>query len=336
MRIGPITIDPPAMLAPLAGYTDLTYRLICRSLGAPYCATEVTLDTSINLSPKLRRKLIQMHDRDHPLAGQIMGREPAGMAEAARHLVDMGCDVVDLNFACPVRKALRRRRGGHMMRDARTGIAILKAVADVVEIPWTLKVRKSYDEGDTNCEEFWRLAEAAFNLGAAAICVHGRSVEARYAGPADWEFLAKAKQHFADRTIIGSGDLLTAQAGLDMLRQTGVEGVSFARGALGNPWIFRQFEQALQGREPAHPTIAEQRAVLSEHFRMCHDLFGATRGPRLMYRFGIRYARMHPTPKPVRQAFINARTGPNFLEILDMYYSSQDKLEDATSNTDED
>ena len=116
LAIGPIQLPSAAVLAPLAGYTDLSYRLICRRLGAAYAATEVTLDTSINLSEKLRRRLIQITPEDHPIAGQIMGREADSVATAARHLVSMGCDVIDLNFACPARKALRRHRGGHQLR----------------------------------------------------------------------------------------------------------------------------------------------------------------------------------------------------------------------------
>jgi len=320
LKIGHIQLASAAVLAPLAGYTDLTYRLICRRLGAAYAATEVTLDTSINLSEKLRRRLIQITPEDHPIAGQIMGREADSIATAASHLVAMGCDVIDLNFACPVRKALRRRRGGHMMRAPDTAIATLRAVAAAVDIPITVKLRKSFDEDDTACANFWRIAEAAFDLGAAAICVHGRSVMAGYRGLADWAFLAKVVARFKGRTIIGSGDLMTAVDGVRMIRQTGVAGVSFARGALGNPWIFRQFEAAAAGGEPQPPTIAEQARIIRAHYGLCLDLFGAKNAPKAMHRFGIRYARCHPRAKAVRTAFINSDRGRAIDQILDEYY----------------
>ncbi|NQU76645.1 MAG: tRNA-dihydrouridine synthase [Planctomycetes bacterium] len=312
----------PAVLAGLAGYSDLTYRLICRGLSAGYCTTEVALDTSINLSAKLRRKLIQTDPRDHPLAGQIMGAGAETMVTATRHLTAMGCDVVDLNFACPVRKALRRGRGGHMMRDPHLAIAVLRAVAAAVDVPLTLKLRRSFIHTDTACDAFWRIAEAAFDAGAVAICVHSRSVEERYCGQADWGFLSEVKRHFADNTIIGSGDLLTAEAGVQMLRQTGVDGVCFARGALGNPWIFGQFAQLLAGEIATGPTLAQQRAILEEHRQLCIELFGEICGVKKMYRFGIRYSKCHPSPKLVRQAFINAKCDEtsHFDEIIATYY----------------
>ena len=320
LRIGPIEVCRPAVLAALAGYTDLTYRHICRRLGAGYCATEVMLDTSINLSEKLRRRLVQTHPDDHPLAGQIMGCRAETMAEAAAHLVAMGCDVVDLNFACPVPKVLRRRRGGHMMRDPETALAVCRAVTEAVDVPVTLKLRRGFQESGADGAAFWRIAEGAFDLGLAAICVHARSVEARYAGPADWEFLTAVKRHFADKTVIGSGDALTAEAGVQMLGRTGVDGVAFARGALGNPWIFRHFNQLLVGRTPAAPTLLEQQAVLQDHYAMCVEQFGVARGPRMMRRFGIRYARCHPMPKIVRHAFIVADGDSDIRRIIETYY----------------
>ncbi|MFW6146348.1 MAG: tRNA dihydrouridine synthase [Planctomycetota bacterium] len=320
--IGPIQLPSPAVLAPLAGYTDHTYRLICRSLGAGYCATEVALDTSINRSSKLRRKRIRIPETDHPIAGQIMGREAISMAAAAVHLTAMGCDVIDLNCACPVRKALRRGRGGHMMRDPDTAVAVLRAVADATDLPVTVKLRKSFHEDDTTHDAFWRIAETAFDAGAAAICVHGRSVEAGYRGPADWAFLAEVKRRFPDRVIFGSGDLLTAADGVRMLRTTGVDGVSFARGALGNPWIFRQFDAILAGRRPAEPDLAEQRRVLERHYAMCLEGFGAKNGPRMMNRFGIRYARSHPRTKVVRAAFIQSDYGRRIPTILQTWYAA--------------
>ncbi len=324
LRIGPFVLATPAVLAPLAGYTDLTFRRVCRRLGAGFCSTEVALDTSINLSPKLRNKLIQPAEDDHPLAGQIMGCKPETMAIAARHLIALGCDVVDLNFACPVRKVLRRKRGGHMMRDAETAVAVLHAVAEAIDgqVPLTCKLRKSFTQDDRELSAFWAIAEAAFDVGAAAITVHGRSVEARYSGPADWEFLAKVKQHFGERTIIGSGDVLSPAHAVRMLQETGVNGVAFARAALGNPWIFRQFEDVLAGRAASHPTVKEQRDVLAMHYEFCKEQYGR-RARRMMHRFGIKYARCHPNPKLVRHAFFDSPNGVDVDAILEQYYGPE-------------
>jgi tRNA-dihydrouridine synthase B len=323
LRIGPIELAVPAVLAPLAGYTDLSFRRVCRKLGCQLAWTEVTLDTSINLSPKLRLKLIQPAEDDHPLVGQIMGCKPETMAVAARHLIALGCDAVDLNFACPVRKVLRRKRGGHMMRDGDAAVATLRAVAAAVdgEVPFMCKLRKSFAQGDQDCSIFWQIAEAAFEAGAAAITVHGRSVEARYSGAADWEFLAAVKRHFADKTIIGSGDCLSPQHAVQMLMQTGVNGVAFARGVLGNPWIFRQFSQVLCGQEPTSPTLTEQREVLALHLDLCMQQYGRLCGQSMMRRFGIKYARLHANPKLVRHAFIDPAAQTDVETILQQYYA---------------
>lgn len=324
LRIGPIELPMPAVLAALAGYSDLPFRRLCRRFGAAYCSTEVTLDTSINLSPKLRRKLIQMHEADHPLAGQIMGCKPDTLATAARHLEAMGCDVIDLNFACPVRKVLRRKRGGHLMREPQLAVEMIRAVRAAVDLPVTLKLRSAFDAADAECECFWRIAEGGFDAGVTAVCVHPRTVEQRYSGPADWEFLAAVKRRFHDRTIIGSGDLWHAADGLRMLEQTGVDGVSFARGALGNPWIFEEFACLAEGRPFEKPTVAEQRDVLLEHFRMSVEIYGRVTGPRMMHRFGIKYASLHPTPKQVRLAFIDSRSGQRFLDVVEQFYPAGD------------
>jgi tRNA-dihydrouridine synthase B len=327
LRIGPFELAAPAVLAPLAGYTDLSFRRICRLMGAGYCSTEVTLDTSINLSPKLRLKLIQPAADDHPLAGQIMGCKAETMAIAAGHLLALGCDVVDLNFACPVRKVLRRKRGGHLMRDPDGAVATIRAVAAAVggQAPITVKLRKSFDQDDADLSAFWQIAEAAFDAGAVAINVHARSVEARYSGPADWEFLARVKQHFGHKVIIGSGDVLSPHHAVDLLRLTGVDGVAFARGALGNPWIFRQFEQLLAGRQEAAPTLAEQRDVIARHYALCVEQYGS-RGARMMHRFGIKYARCHPNPKLVRHAFIDSPAGVDVEGILNRYYGPSEAM----------
>ena len=255
--IGNVQIDFPVVLAPLAGYTDLPYRLICRGFGAPYCTTEMMLDRQMFLDGKLRRRLVNLTDADHPVAGQLIGNEPDTMARAAKVLCEMGFDVVDLNFACPVRKALARRRGGYLMNRPEQIGQIVRAVVAASDRPVTLKLRRSFKHCDG---AFWDIASSAFDAGATAITVHARSVEAKYAGPADWEFLAEVKRRFAGRTIIGSGDVLAPADALRMLEQTGVDAAVVGRGALGNPWFFNQARDLAAGRQPHVPSIAEQKS----------------------------------------------------------------------------
>jgi len=319
-QIGCVRIDIPVVLAPLAGYSDPAYRLLCRQLGAPYCATEMMLDKCLLAGPKLRRQLLRVTEDDHPLAGQIIGGDPGRMAAAAEWLCKSGPDVIDLNFACPVRKAIRRQRGGHLMRRPRLAVEITRAVLGAADRPVTLKLRRGFDEDDETHEAFWRIAESAFDAGAAAICLHPRSVEAKYTGRADWEFLARVKSHFHDKTVIGSGDVLTPRAALDMLGQTRVDAVAVARGAIGNPWFFRQVRDLAAARPPYQPDLAEQRDLLGRHFTHACELYGQRRGPKIMRKFGIKYARLHPAPRKVRAAFINVRRPEDWPRVLDESY----------------
>lgn len=321
LKIGKIEIDFPVVLAALAGYSDLPYRLICRSHGSAYCTTEAMLDRQMLLEGKLRRRLVKLTDEDHPVAGQIMGSEPAVMAESAKVLRDMGFDVIDLNFACPVKKVLSRRRGGHLMSKPERVIEITKAVLQAVpDRPVTVKLRRAYLESDITYEAFWKISHALFDAGVAAICVHARSVEQKYTGKADWGFLAAVKQTFPDRTIIGSGDLQTPADALKMIEMTGVDGVTAARGAIGNPWFFQQARDLAAGREPYRPSLAEQLDLLTKHMELTCEYYGPRRGPKIMRKFGIKYARLHPTPSKVRTAFVDIKSSRQWQEVLEQYY----------------
>jgi tRNA-dihydrouridine synthase B len=321
-RIGGVEIGFPVVLAALAGYSDLAYRLICRRLGAEYCTTEMMLDRTVVHRGKLRVRLLRLTDEDHPVAGQIIGNDPAEMARAAKELGELGFDVVDLNFACPVRKALARRRGGHLMSTPARAIETVREAIAASDRPITLKLRQRFRSADSN-DAFWRIAEAAFDAGAAGICLHARSVEQKYVGRADWAFLAEVKRHFHDRTILGSGDVLEPAEALALLERTGVDAVAVARGCLGNPWFFRQVRDLAAGREPHRPTIAEQRDVLLRHFEGSCGLYGPVRGAKHMRKFGIKYARLHPQPKLVRAAFVAVKRPRHWHEVLEKFYSGQ-------------
>lgn len=310
------------VLAPLAGYSDLVFRRLCRRRGCPYSTTEMMLDRCVSIRGKQQVTLVATDDDDHPTAGQLVGNEPDVMAAGARELCAKGFDVIDLNFACPVNKALRRRRGGYLMGDPARVVEIVRAVVEVgreYDKPVTLKVRQR-NKNDDDEGNFWSLAEGAREAGAAGVTVHARSVEQKYAGPADWDFLRRVKEHFSDWVVIGSGDVLTPADALRMLRDTGVNAVAVARGALGNPWFFQQVRDLQAGREPHHPDLAEQREVMREHFAGAVELYGPRKAPSIMRKWGIRYARMHPHPKQLRIAFVAVKTPDDWNAVLERYY----------------
>lgn len=322
LRIGAVAVDFPVVLAGLAGYSDLPYRLLCRSLGAPYCSTEAMLDRLVLLDGRMNKRLVRLDPADHPVAGQIMGIEPETMAEAARFLDRLGFDVIDLNFACPVRKVVAHKRGGSLMSDPGRALATVRAVIDAVPArPVTLKLRSSFRRADAAREGFWTIARGAFDAGAAALAVHARSVEQKYSGPADWGFLAEVKRAFPDRTILGSGDVDSPADALRLLAETGLDGVLAARGAIGNPWFFAQARDLAAGRPPRQPGLDEQRAVILRHFGLVCEAYGPARGLKILRHFSLQYAKMHPRRTDLRNALVQVRTEEEWRAVIDAFYA---------------
>ncbi len=324
LRIGPVHFDFPVVQAALAGYSDAPMRIISRRLGAPYALHEVVLDKSIVQSPKARRIwLPPLAAEDHPIGGQLMGAEPGVFADAARLVAEGGYDVVDINFGCPVKKVLGRRRGGFLLSDPATAIEIMRAVREVVppHVPVTVKMRRGLDDSAESERNFFRIFDAALELGLAGVTVHPRTVKQRYAGPSDWGFLARVKRHAGDRTILGSGDLFSADHVRRMLEQTAVDGVSVARGCIGNPWIFREARAVLAGDQwPDPPSVAEQGRWIREHFDLSVAAHGERLAARIMRKFGIKYAELHPQRREVRMAFVQAMDSAQWLAVLDEWY----------------
>jgi nifR3 family TIM-barrel protein len=251
-----------------------------------------------------------------------MGADPDDFPPAALKLAEAGFDVIDLNFGCPVKKVLGRCRGGYLLGSPATALEIVGRVRDVLppHIPLTVKMRRGLDDSQESRDNFFTIFDGAFRLGVAAITVHGRTVRQRYTGLSSWEFLREAKEHAGERIVLGSGDLFTAEDCLQMLLLTGVDGVTAARGAIGNPWIFRQ-ARALAARRPAeHPTLAEQREVMLEHYRLAEATYGCNRTCAHMRKFGILGSRMHPEARAVREAFVAVKTRDQWHAVVDRWY----------------
>lgn len=324
LRIGRVPIGFPVVQAALSGYSDAPMRLISRRHGASYGVCEVMLDQFlVTVKDRSRnRHFLAIYDEERPVGGQLMGSEPEQFAAGAKRLVQAGFDVIDINFGCPVKKVLGRCRGGFHLSQPEVALQIVRATRDIVpeEIPVTLKMRRGMDDSAESRDNFFRILDGAFAMGIAAVTVHGRTVVQRYEGPSRWDFLREVKQHVGSRVILGSGDLFTAQDCLDMIAQTGVDGVTAARGSIGNPWIFQQARALAAGLPlPPPPSIAEQAACMREHYRLAEELYGPRCGP-LMRKFGIKYASLHPQAETVREAFVRVNSLDDWEAVLRTWY----------------
>jgi len=340
LSIGGVQLGSPVVQAALSGYSDLPMRVLARRHGAAYAVCEVLLDTFVTVVGTNRRNLarIAVADEEHPVGGQLMGANPDDFAPAARRRVEAGFDVIDINFGCPVKKVLGRCRGGYLLGVPETALEIVSRVRDAVPagVPVSLKMRRGIDDSAESADKFWTIFDGAFERGVAAITVHGRSVRQKYVGPSSWEFLAAVKRHAGERTVLGSGDLFSAEACVSMLERTGVDGVSVARGAIGNPWIFGQTLELLAGRPlPPPPSIHGQRDVLREHFGLSAALHGEDLAGRMMRKFAIKYSRLHPEPIAVRDAFVAVTVNAEWEAVLERFYKIDGPGRDASAEVDE-
>lgn len=275
LKIGDHTLRHGLMLAPMAGVTDATFRLLCKSYGAEYTVSEMVCAKALcyeQRSRKLSREgsataaLARVAAEQMPMAVQIFGSEPEFMAEAAAMIVQRsykGCmsdcapTAIDINMGCPVRKITANGEGSALMRDADLAGRIVRAVADAVSIPVTVKIRAGWDKNSINAPEFAKVLEQA---GASLICVHARTKEQLYSPGIDLSVIESVKNSVSV-AVVGNGDIYTADDALNMIDKTGCDGVMIGRGAQGNPWIFEEISARLEGREYAAPTIDERVRV---------------------------------------------------------------------------
>lgn len=329
LTIGEIPIGFPVIQAALSGYSDWAQRRIVRQLGASATISEVMLDQFIisvtHGKGKKAKRFLRVEEDDHPVGAQLMGSQPEEFALAAQKVVEWGFDWVDINFGCPVKKILGRHRGGFHLTQPTKALAIVQAVREVVppQMPVTLKMRRGLDDSPQSLEHFWEILFGARELGINVFTIHPRTVLQRYVGPSDWEFLRRLRAEVPDITLLGSGDLFTAEDGRRMLTTTGVNGITIARGAIGNPWIFRELRAIHEDRPiPPPPDLYEQRNVIEEHFSLATELYGEKRVTFIMKKFCVKYAQRHPFPEEVRDAFLTMKDPLDWKMVLKRYYPS--------------
>lgn len=259
MKIGNVNIDTPVMLAPMAGVTDLSFRLLCKEQGCGYMISEMVSAKAVLYNNKNTDVLLARRDAEGPVALQLFGSDPEIMADMAARLEDRGFAAIDINMGCPVPKIVNNHEGSALMKEPLLAGKIVEAMVKKVKCPVTVKFRKGFDENCVNAVEFAHIMEES---GAASITVHGRTREQFYSGKADWSIIKQVVER-VKIPVWGNGDIFSAEDALRMMEETGCQGVAVARGAKGNPWIFREIRAALNGESiPTRPSIEEIKATI--------------------------------------------------------------------------
>ena len=319
MRIGPHNIDPPLILAPMAGVTDKPFRLLCKRLGAGYAVSEMT-----SSDPRLWRTRKSSHRLDHegepaPIGVQIAGADPQALAAAARHAVEHGAEIVDINMGCPAKKVCNAWAGSALLKDEALVERIVRSVVTAVGVPVTLKIRTGWDRENRNGVHVARIAEEA---GVSALAVHGRTRDMLYTGDAEYDTIAAIKQ--AVRIpVIANGDVTSPEKARAVLRATGADALMIGRAAQGRPWIFREIARFLAtGEVDSPPPSAAVCDTLLEHVRALHAFYGEPAGVRIARKHLAWYAKDRPENAAFRAVVNRAETAEEQLRVTRDYFAT--------------
>lgn len=313
MRIGPFELAAPLALAPMAGVTDLPFRRLCRRMGAGLAASEmVTSDVRLWNTAKSRHRLDHRGEPE-PRVVQIAGDDPGMMAQAARMNVDLGAQVIDINFGCPAKKVCNRAAGSALMRDEPLVGRILAAVVAAAGVPVTLKMRTGWDRANRNAVTIARIAERE---GVAGLAVHGRTRADFFAGEAEYETVAAVKRAVRLPVFV-NGDIDCAAKALKALEQSGADGVMIGRAAQGRPWIFREIAAGLAGNDAPPASFAEVRGIMLAHLEALYSFYGETKGVRVARKHLGWYCRLHPEFGHLPAGLLTTESANEQLRLVD-------------------
>ncbi len=314
LRIGALAVEPPLVLAPMSGLTDMALRRLVRecSPGAVgLVVSEFISVEGLTRNDLKSHRMLRYHRSEHPIGVQVFGADIDRMAEAAALVQGVGVDLVDVNCGCPAPKVVRRGGGAELMRRPAHLERVLRAMRRELSVPLTLKIRTGWDEGSINCVEVAQLAEAA---GVALITVHGRTRVQLYQGEADWERIREVKQAVSI-PVVGSGDVRDPISARERL-SSGVDGLAIGRAALENPWVFAQIRAEWEGEEGPRPTPAERMAALRRHRALLEELYPPQAASARLRGMACRLLKGFPASAALREAASRTRSSEELLGLL--------------------
>jgi nifR3 family TIM-barrel protein len=321
LKLGNLNLDVPFFQAPLSGYSDRAMRVLACKYGAPLTYTGVMLDKIALYRKAFDSLYVRPGEDEGPVGAQILGSDPETMAVAAESFANIGFDLIDLNFACPAPKVLRRFSGGYLLKEPEKAIKILQYVRKSVSCPVTIKLRTGFDNSQESLDKFWQICKGAVAEGVDAIIIHGRHVKKLYRDISNWKILSEVKREFPQATIIGSGDLMDAETVVERLKTSGLDGVIIARGAIGNPWIFRETRALYEGRpKPEGPGLTEQGEVYLKHYELIAEMLPMRKSVRYFRKFAVGYGKHHPERKRVQADLIAAKTREELYAAVKEWY----------------